>query len=158
MRELAADQVVERAATLDDVRAEVLAPDRLNAIVFGGFAAVALAISIVGVAGVLAFSVSGRTREFGIRLAIGSQPREILTGVLGEGLWMTGIGVVAGAAGGFALARVVGSYIQNVQLPGVLPVIAVGGRAAGGRRHRIAAARRARRARGRGAGAARGVN
>ena len=76
VRELAADQPVERAATLDDVRAEVLAPDRLNAIVFGGFAAVALAISIVGVAGVLAFSVSGRTREFGIRLAIGSQPRD----------------------------------------------------------------------------------
>jgi putative ABC transport system permease protein len=123
VRELAADQVVERASTLDDVRAEVLAPDRLNAIVFGGFAAVALAIAIVGVAGVLAFSVSGRTREFGIRLAIGSQPRTILTGVLAEGLWMTGIGVVAGAAGGFALARVVGSYLQNVQLPGVLPVI-----------------------------------
>ena len=123
VRELSTDQVVERAATLDDVRAEVLEPDRLNAIVFGGFAAVALAISIVGVAGVLAFSVSGRTREFGIRLAIGSQPRTILTGVLGEGLWMTGVGVVAGAAGGFAIARVIGSYIQNVQLPGVLPVI-----------------------------------
>ena len=124
VRELASDQVVERAATLDDVRAEVLAPDRLNAIVFGGFAAVALAISIVGVAGVLAFSVSGRTREFGIRLAIGSQPREILTGVLGEGMWMTGIGVVAGAAAGFVAARVAGSYIQNVQLPGLWPVLA----------------------------------
>ncbi|HEX3646234.1 MAG TPA: ADOP family duplicated permease [Vicinamibacterales bacterium] len=124
VRELAVDQVVERAATLDDVRAEVLAPDRLNAIVFGGFAAVALAISIVGVAGVLAFSVSGRTREFGIRLAIGSQPREILTGVLGEGMWMTGIGVVAGAAAGLAAARIVGSWVQNVQLPGVWPVIA----------------------------------
>ena len=123
VREMAADQVVERAATLDDVRAEVLEPDRLNAIVFGGFAAVALAISIVGVAGVLAFSVSGRTREFGIRLAIGSQPRTILTGVLGEGVWMTGVGVVAGAGGGFAIARLVGSYIQNLQLPGVLPVI-----------------------------------
>jgi predicted permease len=121
VREMATDQPVERAATLEDVRADVLAPDRLNAIVFGGFAAVALAISIVGVAGVLAFSVSGRTREFGIRLAIGSQPRTILTGVLAEGLWMSGIGVVAGAAGGFALARVVGSYIQNVQLPGALP-------------------------------------
>jgi putative ABC transport system permease protein len=123
VRELAADQVVERAATLDDIRAEVLAPDRLNAMVFGGFAGVALAISIVGVAGVLAFSVSGRTREFGIRLAIGSQPREILTSVLGEGLWMTGIGVIAGAAGGFAVARIVGSYLQNVQLPGALPII-----------------------------------
>ena len=95
----------------------------MNAIVFGGFAGVALAISIVGVAGVLAFSVSGRTREFGIRLAVGSQPRTILTGVLGEGLSMTAIGVVAGAFGGLALARVVGSYVQNVQLPGVLPVV-----------------------------------
>jgi predicted permease len=122
VRELAADQVVERASTLADVRAEVLAPDRLNAIVFGGFAAVALAISMVGVAGVLAFSVSGRTREFGIRLAVGSQPRAILTGVLGEGLWMTALGVVAGAFGGLAVARLVGSYVQNVQLPGVLPV------------------------------------
>ena len=123
VREMAADQVVERAATLDDVRAEVLAPDRLNAIVFGGFAVVALAISIVGVAGVLAFSVSSRTREFGIRLAIGSQPRTILTRVLAEGLAMSCVGVVAGAAAGFALARIVGSYIQNVQLPGALPII-----------------------------------
>ena len=123
VRELAADQVVERAATLEDVRAEVLAPDRLNAIVFGGFAGVALAISMVGVAGVLAFSVSGRTREFGIRLAVGSQPRTILTGVLGEGLSMTAIGVVAGVVGGFVLARLVGSYVQQLQLPGVLPVV-----------------------------------
>jgi len=123
VREMAADQPVERAATLEDVRAEVLAPDRLNAIVFGGFAAVALAISIVGVAGVLAFSVSGRTREFGIRLAIGSQPRSILAGVLAEGLLMSGIGVAAGAAGGFALARGVGSYVQNVRLPGALPTL-----------------------------------
>ena len=69
---MSADQPVERAATLEDVRAEVLTPDRLNALVFGGFALVALTIAIVGVAGVLAFSVSARMREFGIRLAIGS--------------------------------------------------------------------------------------
>ncbi len=123
VREMAADQPVERAATLDDVRADVLAPDRLNAMVFGGFALVALAISIVGVAGVLAFSVSGRTREFGIRLAIGSQPHEILTAVLGEGLWITGIGVVTGAALGFAAAKLAGSYLLKVQLPGAVPVM-----------------------------------
>src|SRR5260221_1096931 len=105
---MAADQPVEHAATLEDIRAEVLTPDRLNTIVFGGFAAVALAISIVGVAGVLAFSVSGRTREFGIRLAVGSQPRTILTGVLGEGLVMAGIGVVAGGSRGLVLAPIVG--------------------------------------------------
>jgi predicted permease len=123
VRDLAADQPVERAATLEDVRADVLAPDRLNAIVFGVFAAVALAISIVGVAGVLAFSVSGRTREFGIRLAVGSQPRSILTGVLAEGLLISGIGVAAGAAGGYALARLAAGYVQKMQMPGPLPTM-----------------------------------
>lgn len=123
VHEMSADQPVERAATLEDVRAEVLTPERLNTIVFGGFAGVALAISIVGVAGVLAFSVSARTREFGIRLAIGSQPRRLLTGVLVEGLIMAALGVIAGAAGGFVLARIVGSYLQGVQLPGALPII-----------------------------------
>jgi predicted permease len=123
IRNLSADQPVERAATLEDVKAEVLAPDRLNTLVFGGFAAVALAVAVVGVAGVLAFSVSGRTREFGIRLAVGSQPRHILAGVLSEGVVMAAIGVVAGTVGGFALARLAGSYFQNVQMPGALPVI-----------------------------------
>src|SRR6266446_5485474 len=85
IRDLSADQPVERAATLEDIRAEVLTPDRLNSLVFGVFAAVALAIAVVGVAGVLAFSVSARTREFGIRLALGSEPRRLLKGVIAEG-------------------------------------------------------------------------
>jgi len=123
IRGLSVEQPVERAATLEDVRAEVLTPDRLNTLVFGGFAAVALLIAVVGVAGVLAFSVSGRTREFGIRLAIGSQPRHLVTGVIAEGAVMAAIGVVAGAACGYALTRLAGSYFENVPLPGVLPVI-----------------------------------
>ena len=123
VRDMAADQPVEHAATLEDIRAEVLTPNRLNTIVFGGFAAVALAIAIVGVAGVLAFSVSARTREFGIRLAIGSQPRQLLKSVITEGAVMAAGGVVAGAACGYALARLAGSYIQDVRIPGVLPVI-----------------------------------
>jgi ABC-type antimicrobial peptide transport system permease subunit len=113
---------VEQAATLDDVRAEVLAPDRLNALVFGVFAAVALTIAVVGVAGVLAFSVSARTREFGVRLAIGLQPRRLLTAILGEGAVMAGIGVAAGAIGGAVLARLAASYVTGVQLPGWLPL------------------------------------
>jgi putative ABC transport system permease protein len=124
IRELSAEQPVEQAATLEDVRAEVLAPNRLNALVFGGFAVVALLIAIVGVAGVLAFSVSARTREFGIRLAIGSEPKELLARVLKEGAAIAGIGIAAGAIGGFVLARVIGSYVQDVRIPGAVPIIA----------------------------------
>jgi predicted permease len=123
IRDLSADQPVEQAATLDDVRAEVLAPSRLNALVFGGFAGVALAIAVVGVAGVLAFSVSARTREFGVRLAIGSTPRHLLTRILGEGAVIACAGIAAGVVGGLALARVVGIFLQEVSLPGVLPLL-----------------------------------
>ena len=126
IRELSADQPVEQAATLDDIRAEVLAPDRLNALVFGGFAAVALTIAIVGVAGVLAFSVSARTREFGIRLAVGSAPRHLLTRILSEGAVIAGAGVIAGIVGGVVLARFAGSFLPDVRLPGALPVIGAG--------------------------------
>jgi len=124
IHEIAADQPVERASTLDDVRAQVLTPDRLNAIVIGGLAALALLISVVGVAGVLAFSVSGRTREFGIRLALGAQPGSILSKVLLEGLVMASVGVGAGVLVGFAFAKALGNYIAEAQMPGVLPLIA----------------------------------
>jgi putative ABC transport system permease protein len=124
IRDMSVDQPVERAATLEDVRAEVLTPDRLNTVVFGVFAAVALAIALVGVAGVLAFSVSARTREFGIRLALGSQPRHLLTGVVAEGAVMAAAGVVAGAVSGYALARLAGSYFLDMQMPSAAPVVA----------------------------------
>ena len=124
VREMSVEQPDEHAATLEDIRAEVLTPDRLNSIVFGGFAAVALAIAIVGVGGVLAFSVSARTREFGIRLAIGSQPRHLLTGVIAEGAVMAGAGVLAGAAFGFVLARLAGKIFLGARMPSALPVFA----------------------------------
>jgi putative ABC transport system permease protein len=88
--------------------------------VFGGFAAVALLISVVGVSGVLAFSVSGRTREFGIRIALGAQPSNILTGVLLDGLLMAGIGVGVGAALGIALTRLAASDVSAINQPEAL--------------------------------------
>ena len=123
IRDMSADQPVERAATLADIRAEVLTPDRLNSLVFGVFAAVALAIAVVGVAGVLAFSVSARTREFGIRLALGSEPQRLLKGVIAEGTVIAAAGVLAGAAFGFVLARLAGRYFLDVKMPGALPVL-----------------------------------
>jgi putative ABC transport system permease protein len=123
IHEISPDQPVERAATLADIRAEVLAPERLNAFVFSGFAGVALLIAVVGVAGVLAFSVSARKREFGVRLAVGSTPRRLLIGVMSEGAFIVAIGIVAGAAGGYAFGRVAASYLENVHLPGAMPVV-----------------------------------
>ena len=119
---LSADQPVERAATLEDVRAQVLASDRLNVVVFSVFAGVALLIAVVGVAGVLAFSVSGRTREFGIRLAVGSAPRHLLIRVIAEGVAMAVGGLAVGVASGFALAQLAGSFLTDLKTPGVLPV------------------------------------
>jgi putative ABC transport system permease protein len=95
----------------------------LNALVVGVVAGVALLIAVVGVAGVLAFSVSARTREFGVRLAIGSEPRHLLAGVLREGAVIAAAGIVTGVVGGFVLAKLVGSYLMDVQLPGVLPLL-----------------------------------
>ena len=119
IHDISAEQPVERFSTLSDIRAEVLTPDKLNAVVFGGFAAVALLISVVGVAGVLAFSVSGRTREFGIRMALGAQPRNIMNDVLLQGLTIAGIGVGVGIVFGIAFARLIGKYVGEVHLPGL---------------------------------------
>ncbi len=123
IHDISAEQPVERMSTLSEIRAEVLTPDRLNAVVFGGFAAVALLISVVGVAGVLAFSVSSRTREFGIRMALGAQPRNIMNDVLFQGLTIAGIGVGAGVLFGIAFAFGIGRYVAEVHLPGALAFV-----------------------------------
>jgi ABC-type antimicrobial peptide transport system permease subunit len=123
IRDVAADQAVERPATLEDIRAEVLAPERLNAFVFSALGGIALLIAIVGVAGVLAFSVSARTREFGVRLAVGSTPRDLRAGVLRDGAKIAAIGIAVGGVGGYALLRVAEALFGTVQLPGAVPLI-----------------------------------
>jgi putative ABC transport system permease protein len=123
IRTLAANQPVERAKTLEDVRAEVLAPERLNAFVFSGFAGVALLIAVVGVAGVLAFGVSARTREFGVRLAIGSTPYLLLMRVLSEGAMIVSVGIVAGTAFGYAFAGIASSYFGQLRMPGLTTLL-----------------------------------
>jgi hypothetical protein len=119
IREIAANQAVERPATLEDIRAEMLSPDRLNAFVFSGFAGIALLIAVVGVSGVLAFLVSARTREFGVRLAIGSSPWLLLTGVIRDGMRIAVVGVALGVTGGYALVLAAKSLFGGVQLPSI---------------------------------------
>jgi predicted permease len=124
IRELSANQAVERPATLEDIRAEVLQPERLNAFVVSGFAGIALLIAVVGIAGVLAFGVSARTREFGVRLAIGSSPRELLMRVVSEGAVMVAVGIAAGIACGYAVAALAAGYFVDVRMPGLVPIAA----------------------------------
>jgi ABC-type antimicrobial peptide transport system permease subunit len=100
----------------------VLTPERLNTFVFTALGGMALLIAVVGVAGVLAFSVSARTREFGIRLAVGSTPQDLRTGVLRDGVRIAALGIAAGAAGGYGLVRVAEAIFGTVQLPGALPI------------------------------------
>ena len=75
-------------------------------------------MAVVGLAGVVAFSVSTRTREFGLRLALGSTPQGVLATVLREGMTVVAVGMMAGLLGGYALARLVASAVDGVQVPG----------------------------------------
>jgi predicted permease len=127
IRELSSEQPIARPATLEDIKADMLSPDRLNAFVLAGFAGIALLIAVVGVAGVLAFSVSARTREFGVRLAIGSTPRSLLLGVLSQGTVTVLIGIVAGTIGGYAFSRVAANYFGEIGTPGTLSLISAAG-------------------------------
>jgi ABC-type antimicrobial peptide transport system permease subunit len=70
------------------------------------------------VAGVLAFSVSARTREFGVRLAVGSTPGHLLLRVLSEGAVIVAIGISAGGIGGYLFAAVAADYVDAVRIPG----------------------------------------
>jgi putative ABC transport system permease protein len=118
VRQISAEQPVERAATLEDVRAQVLSPERLNAFVLSGFAGIALLIAVVGIAGVLAFSVSARIREFGVRLAVGSAPHDLLIRVLREGAGIAVVGIGTGAGCGYVLAVIARRFAERVELPG----------------------------------------
>jgi ABC-type antimicrobial peptide transport system permease subunit len=84
------------------------------------FAGVAMLISVIGIGAVLAFSVSGRRREFGVRLAIGAPPMQLLLGVLRQGLVMAAAGIACGAFVGWALSTLAGAYVAGLEFPGAM--------------------------------------
>src|SRR5687767_12244357 len=92
IRSLDPNRPIDHVQTLEEIRDETIAPQRLNVTLIGLFAILALAIAMVGVAGVLAFSVSQRTNELGLRMALGAEPGGILRMILGEGAMMAAIG------------------------------------------------------------------
>lgn len=108
------DRAVEQVQTMAALVDRAMAPSRLNAVLVGSFAALALLIAAVGVLGMLAFSVSQRVREFGIRMALGADQRTVLGSVLGEGAALVSIALVLGAGGALALGRFLSSLLFNV--------------------------------------------
>jgi putative ABC transport system permease protein len=119
-------QVIDRVATLERMTAESVAPRRLNALLLGGFALLALVIAAVGIGGLLAFSVGSRRREFGVRTALGAARYQIWAGVLAEGALLAGIGVGLGALAGVGLSRVMSSLLFGVEALDPVTFVGVG--------------------------------
>ncbi len=109
------DQPIYAIRTMDEIRSESVAPERLNLTLLSIFAGIALVLAIVGIYGVMSYSVTQRTHEIGIRMAIGAQPRDVFRMVLGQGMILAIIGVVIGLIGAFGLTRLMATMLFDVQ-------------------------------------------
>ena len=105
---------VTRVQTMTEVMAASIAGQRFNMLLLGIFAGVALLLAAVGIYGVISYSVTQRTHEIGIRMALGAQAGDVLKMILGQGLLLASIGVVIGVVGAFALTRLMSSLLFGV--------------------------------------------
>src|SRR5581483_1085162 len=108
-------QPVANVRPLTEIVARSLGDRRLTAMLLGLFALVALALAAIGLYGVIAFAVAQRTREFGIRVALGATKLDVLRLVLRRGLLLATIGVVCGLAGSIGLTRFLGTYLYDIK-------------------------------------------
>ncbi|HUJ27866.1 MAG TPA: ABC transporter permease [Myxococcales bacterium] len=114
VRAIDPDQPVTDVSTLLEVRSEALAPPRLTALLLGAFALLALCITAAGIGGVIAYSVSQRTHEIGIRMALGAQRAEVLGMVLRQGMGLVALGLAIGAFGGITISRAMQGLVFGV--------------------------------------------
>jgi putative ABC transport system permease protein len=118
-------EIPAKFRTFDQVYAASLGSRRFNLILIGFFGMVALLLATAGVFGVIAYSVTRRTREIGVRVALGAHPRDILTMILGQGVRTILIGVAIGLAGSLVLTRTVKSLLFGVTATDPLTFAAV---------------------------------
>ena len=112
--ELDPEQPVARVATMDELRESSTAQPRFRAFLFGAFASIGLLLSAIGIYGAMAYTVSRRTSEIGIRMAMGAQPSNILRLIVGESMMLTLLGASLGLAGAYAVTRVMKSLLFGV--------------------------------------------
>jgi putative ABC transport system permease protein len=108
------DLPVERIVSMDMIIGDTLQSTRFNTILLGLFAGVALALSAVGIYGVVAWNVTQRTKEIGVRLALGAGRKDVLLLVIGQSMLVVLIGVVIGVAGSFAVVRALKSQLFGI--------------------------------------------
>jgi putative ABC transport system permease protein len=108
------DQPVTQVKTMNEVIASTTAPRRFNTLLLAVFAAVALALAAVGIYSVISYSVTQRTQEVGVRIALGARPGDVIRLILKQGLALTSIGVAAGVFGAIAAARVMSGLLYGV--------------------------------------------
>jgi putative ABC transport system permease protein len=109
------DQPIYSVRSMDDIRSESVAPERLNLTLLSIFAGLALVLAVVGIYGVMSYTVTQRTHEIGIRMAIGAQPRDVFRMVIGQGMMLASVGVVCGLIGAFGLTRLMASMLFGVE-------------------------------------------
>jgi putative ABC transport system permease protein len=109
------DQPVSSVRTMSEIVENSIAQQRFYMLLLGLFAVMALVLAAVGIFGVMSYSVTERTREIGIRMALGAQTRDVLRHVVGQGMKLTLLGVVIGLAGAVALTRFMQSLLYEVQ-------------------------------------------
>jgi len=115
VREVDPDQPVALLRTMDEVIANGVARPRFITLLLGAFAGLALVLAVVGIYGVVAYSVAQRTQEFGIRMALGADARRVLSGVVGQAARVTAIGVAIGAAAALVMSRGLAELLFEVE-------------------------------------------